>query len=96
MVQLVDGLDLATDVELLDGLVQVDDGRVLGVTAKDQLTLLLPKIRATLAQVHPKQERHSVRVMRKGHGLSQCKGSSDPSSCSLVKKKKLGRGWRDH
>lgn len=35
VVQLVDSLDLSTNVEFLDGLVEVDNGRVLGVTAKD-------------------------------------------------------------
>lgn len=43
MVQLVDSLDLATNVEFLDGLVQVLDGRVLWVTAKDKLSLSGPK-----------------------------------------------------
>lgn len=43
MVQLVDGLDLSTNVELLDGLVQVLDGRVLNVTTEDELSLLGPK-----------------------------------------------------
>lgn len=43
VVQLVDGLNLATNVQLLDSLVQVDDSRVLGVTTEDKFTLLLPK-----------------------------------------------------
>lgn len=43
MVELVDSLDLTTNVELLDGLVQVVDGRVLGVTTEDKLSLLGPK-----------------------------------------------------
>lgn len=43
MVELVDSLDLTTNVELLGGLVQVLDGRVLGVTTEDELTLLSPK-----------------------------------------------------
>ena len=43
VVQLVDGLDLSTNVELLDGLVQVLDGRVLNVTTEDELSLLGPK-----------------------------------------------------
>lgn len=43
MVELVDSLDLTTNVELLDGLVQVLDGRVLGVTTEDKLSLLRPK-----------------------------------------------------
>lgn len=45
VVQLVDSLDLATNVQLLDSLVEVNDSRVLGVTAKDEFTLLLPRIR---------------------------------------------------
>lgn len=44
MVQLVDSFNLATDIELLGGLVQVLDGRVLGVTTENQLTLLSPEI----------------------------------------------------
>lgn len=40
MVQLVDSFNLSTNVEVLDSLVQVLDGRVLGVTAEDQLGLL--------------------------------------------------------
>lgn len=43
MVELVDGLDLATNVELLDGVVQVHDSRVLWVTAEDELSLSSPK-----------------------------------------------------
>ena len=43
MVELVDSLDLSTNVELLDLGVQVLDGRVLLVSAKDQLGFLLPK-----------------------------------------------------
>lgn len=43
VVQLVDSLDLATNVELLGGLVQELDGRVLGVTTEDELTLLGPE-----------------------------------------------------
>lgn len=43
MVELVDSLDLTTNVELLDGLVQVLDGRVLRVTTEDKLSLLGPK-----------------------------------------------------
>jgi hypothetical protein len=43
VVQLVNSLDLATNVEFLDGLVQVLDGRVLWVTAKDKLSLSGPK-----------------------------------------------------
>ena len=42
VVQLVDSLDLPTDVELLDGVVQVHDGGVLGVTAENFLGLLGP------------------------------------------------------
>ena len=44
VVQLVDGLNLASNVQVLDRLVQVDDGGVLGITTKDKLALLLPKI----------------------------------------------------
>ena len=42
VVQLVDSLDLTTDVELLDSVVQVYDGGVLGVTAENFLGLLGP------------------------------------------------------
>lgn len=44
MVELVDGLDLATNVELLNGVVQVHDSRVLWVTAEDKLSLSSPKL----------------------------------------------------
>lgn len=44
MVELVDGLDLSTNVELLDGVVQVDDSRVLWVTAEYKLGLFSPKL----------------------------------------------------
>jgi hypothetical protein len=43
VVQLVNSLDLATNVEFLNGLVQVLNGRVLWVTAKDKLSLSGPK-----------------------------------------------------
>lgn len=43
VVELVNSLDLSTNVEFLDGLVQVDDGRVLWVTTEDELTLFGPK-----------------------------------------------------
>ena len=42
VVQLVDGLDLATNVELLGDVVQVLDGGVIGIAAKDVLGLLRP------------------------------------------------------
>lgn len=45
VVQLIDSINLATNVELLSSLVQVLDGRVLRVTTEDQFTLLDPKIR---------------------------------------------------
>jgi hypothetical protein len=45
VVQLVDSLNLTTNVELGDGLVQELDGRVFRVTAEDELAFLLPKIR---------------------------------------------------
>jgi hypothetical protein len=41
VVESVDGLELTTDVELLDSIVKVLDSRVLGVTSEDQLGLLL-------------------------------------------------------
>lgn len=44
MVELVDSLDLSTNVELLDSVVQVLNGRVFRVSAKDQLGFLLPKL----------------------------------------------------
>lgn len=51
VVELVDGVDFATDVEFLGGLVQVLDGWVLGITTEDQLALLGPLIRkVTLAE----------------------------------------------
>lgn len=43
MVELVNSINLTTNVELLSGLVQVLDGRVLGVTTEDELALLGPK-----------------------------------------------------
>lgn len=53
MVQLVDSLNLSTNVEVLDGLAQELDGRVLGVTAEDKLALLLPKLGGN----NPRQQR---------------------------------------
>jgi hypothetical protein len=47
VVELVDSLDLTTDIEVLNLGVQVLDGRVLGVTAEDQLSLLLPRLMGT-------------------------------------------------
>ena len=43
MVELVDSLELATNVEFLDLGVQVLDGRVLLISAKDQLGFLRPR-----------------------------------------------------
>lgn len=43
VVQLVHSLDLSTNVEFLNLGVEVLDGRVLRITAKDQLGFLLPK-----------------------------------------------------
>lgn len=45
VVQLVDSLNLAANVELLNGLVQVNNSRVLGVTAEDKLSFSGPKFR---------------------------------------------------
>lgn len=42
MFQTVDGIQLAANVEFIDGLVEVDDSGVLWVAAKDLLGLLLP------------------------------------------------------
>lgn len=53
VVELVDGLDLATNVELLNGVVQVHDSRVLWVTAEDELSLSSPKIRGEPRQQAP-------------------------------------------
>jgi hypothetical protein len=58
VVQLVNSLDLSTDVEVLDGLVQELDGRVLGVTAEDELALLLPKLGETI----PRQQRPTKKL----------------------------------
>lgn len=44
MVELVDSLNLSTNVELLDGVVQVHDSRVLWVTAEDELSFSSPKL----------------------------------------------------
>lgn len=42
VVELVDGLDLSSNVEFLNIVVEVLDGRVLLITAKDQLGFLSP------------------------------------------------------
>ena len=42
VVELVDGLELTTDIEVLGGVVEVDDSRVLWVSTEDKFTLLLP------------------------------------------------------
>lgn len=42
VVELVDGLELTTDVEVLGGVVEVDDSRVLWVSTEDKFTFLLP------------------------------------------------------
>ena len=55
VVQLVDSLDLPTDVELLDGVVQVHDGGVLGVTAENFLGLLGP-VSMRVSKTHQKHE----------------------------------------
>lgn len=65
MVELVDSLDLTTNVELLDFLVQGLDGGVIGVAAEDELSLLGSRSGAketTSAQTHKKS---SSRAMRK-------------------------------
>lgn len=55
MVELVNSLDLSTNVELLDSVVQVLDGRVFRVSAKDQLGFLLPKLGVKSALLaHPR------------------------------------------
>jgi hypothetical protein len=43
VVELVDGLNLATNVKFLNLGVEIFNGRVLSITAKDQLGFLLPK-----------------------------------------------------
>lgn len=43
VVQLVDSVNLTTNVVILSGLVQVLDGGVLRVTTEDELALLGPK-----------------------------------------------------
>lgn len=60
MVELVDSLDLTTNVELLDFLVQGLDGGVIGVTAEDELSLLGSRSGAkdtTSAQTHKRKLR---------------------------------------
>lgn len=52
MVQLVDSLDLSTNVELLDGVVQIHDSRVLWVTAEDKLSLSSPKLENRVSEPH--------------------------------------------
>lgn len=81
MVQLVDGLNLATNVQLLDSLVQVDDSRVLGVTAEDKLTLLLPKNQGekNTSAIRPttKHEPPADIALRKGNAAQcQCRCQS--------------------
>lgn len=61
VVQLVNSLDLATNVQLLNGLVQVNDSRVLGVTTEDEVTLLLPRIRGKRIRQQPDPLRSTSR-----------------------------------
>jgi hypothetical protein len=44
----VDGIDLSSDVELLNGVVEVLDGWMLLVAAKDLLCLLRPGCRVSI------------------------------------------------
>lgn len=89
MVQLVDSLDLSTNVELLDGLVQVDNGRVLNVTTEDELSLLGPKSGEIPRQHAPLEHEplwlfDCVRMRSMRHQPSQI----PLSSCTFVDEKK--------
>ena len=44
MVELVDSIDLSTNVELLDSVVQVLNGGVLLITTENILSFLLPRV----------------------------------------------------
>lgn len=59
MVELVDGLNLTTDIEVLNIVVEVLDGGVVLITAKDQLGFLGPKTRG---QFYPRQQTHKASV----------------------------------
>lgn len=48
MLKSVDGIDLSSDIELLNGVVEVLDGWMLLVTAKDLLCLLRPGCRVSI------------------------------------------------
>jgi len=69
VVQLVHSLDLATNVELVDRLVQELDGRVLGVTAEDELALLLPRLegKGLRQQISTKKLEPRPSVQRERH-----------------------------
>jgi hypothetical protein len=70
VVQLVDSLDLSTNVELLNGLVQVLDGRVLGVTSEDELSLSGPNQGEVPRQRAPLKAQASMGLyMRDARGL---------------------------
>jgi hypothetical protein len=62
VVQLVDSLDLATNIELLNSLVQVYDGRVLGVTTEDKLSLFGPKFRDKPTSASPTKAQASPTI----------------------------------
>lgn len=66
MVQLVDSLNLSTNVELLDGLVQVLDSRVLGITTEDKLGLLGPRYRGK----NPRQPDPQLKGAAPGPGIA--------------------------
>lgn len=60
VVELVDGLDLSTDVEFLDGVVQVFDSGVLLVTAEDKLCLLGPVTAQLAINLSSSREKSSL------------------------------------
>lgn len=66
MVELVDSLNLTTNVELLDGLVQVLDSRVLGIATKDKLSLLGPRYRGN----YPRQRDPQKKGPAPGPGIA--------------------------
>lgn len=90
VVELVDSLDLATNVQLLDRLVQVNDSGVLGVTTEDELALLGPIVRGKRIRQQPdplKKARaaggcpHCVRKSRQATADVNANDTANASQC---------------
>lgn len=68
MVQLVDSLNLSTNVEVVNLGVQVLDSGVVRIAAKDQLGFLCPAMVGTDRQPYRVMQTHYTRIPRRRRG----------------------------